>query len=150
MISPFDKNLPHKVGNNEVVDPSSSSTEENILSSDTHLNKARTTPIQLQKHHSVEDQGIKKQPKKEKININNKTDVEQRIPTTTSNCSIVKEIDDNKVTTTRKNPLREFLDSQPTAIDGFLSYEYGFCPPTSLKNLTGKYIVWEEWSSDRC
>ncbi|CAB9521937.1 expressed unknown protein [Seminavis robusta] len=44
------------------------------------------------------------------------------------------------------NPLRELLDSEPTALDGFLSYEYGLCSPRPLDQLEGIYALWEEWA----
>lgn len=67
----------------------------------------------------------------------------------------------NPSTTT--TPLREFLDSAPEAIDGFLSYRYGFCAPGPLQKLSSSsnhtnasndgsrssspsYGLWEEWA----
>lgn len=44
------------------------------------------------------------------------------------------------------NPLRELLDSKPTAVDGFLSYEYGLCAPAPLQQLQGQYGLWEQWA----
>lgn len=44
------------------------------------------------------------------------------------------------------NPLRDLLDSQPSALDGFLSYEYGLCSPRPLALLQGSFALWEEWA----
>ena len=45
------------------------------------------------------------------------------------------------------NLLRQFLDSKPTANDGWISYTYGLCPPHPLQRLTNKYYLWEEWAN---
>jgi sulfite reductase alpha subunit-like flavoprotein len=44
------------------------------------------------------------------------------------------------------NPVRELLDSNPVAVDGFLSYEYGLCAPKPLEELKHKYLLWEVWA----
>ena len=52
----------------------------------------------------------------------------------------------------RINFLRQLLDSSPSAPDGFLSYEYGLCPPRPLQRLpssdttTNALHVWEQWA----
>jgi len=45
------------------------------------------------------------------------------------------------------NALRDILDRGPTAIDGFVSYEYGLCAPKPLDKLENKpYSLWEDWA----
>jgi len=50
------------------------------------------------------------------------------------------------------NLLRQFVDSEPQADDGFLSYEYGLCPPHPLRRLgpskTTDYSLWEKWARE--
>jgi sulfite reductase alpha subunit-like flavoprotein len=48
----------------------------------------------------------------------------------------------------RVNVLRELLDANPTAADGFLSYKYGFCAPRPYQRLPKdtSWFLWEEWT----
>jgi hypothetical protein len=48
----------------------------------------------------------------------------------------------------RNNPVRQLLDEQPIAIDGWLSYENGLCPPRPLAELPANtpFRLWETWA----